>query len=119
MMQEYNTEKLAEADINTDYIKARIRRKPYRKSSRSTLRSASTYKSVKQQKMLRALAKEFIAYKVSAAGVPYIVNAKSRTRRWLWFIAVISASAFMGYMTINVIQEYLGYPKSLIREVRS
>ncbi|GFY67414.1 acid-sensing ion channel 3 [Trichonephila inaurata madagascariensis] len=66
--------------------------------------------------MLRALAKEFIAYKVSAAGVPYIVNAKSRTRRWLWFIAVISASAFMGYMTINVVLEYLGYPKSLIRE---
>ncbi|GIY02977.1 degenerin unc-8 [Caerostris extrusa] len=66
--------------------------------------------------MIQALAKEFFAYKLSAAGVSYIVNSKSKPRRRLWCFAVMIAIFFTGYMTFKVVKEYLGYPKSLIRE---
>ncbi|GIY80440.1 amiloride-sensitive sodium channel subunit beta [Caerostris darwini] len=95
-------------------ISTRVRRHS-RRSSRSSLRSKATY-SVRQKRMIQALAKEFFAYKLSAAGVSYIVNSKSKSRRRLWCFAVMIAIFFTGYMTFKVVKEYLGYPKSLIRE---
>ncbi|XP_055932072.1 amiloride-sensitive sodium channel subunit beta-like [Argiope bruennichi] len=107
-------ENFIDTDIN-DPIKKRSKKK-WRKSSRSTLRSNATYRSLKTQKILRKLVKEFLAFRVSAAGVSYVVNAKSVARRYLWLFAVVFSATFMGYMTFNVVKEYLGYPKSLIRE---
>ncbi|GFS32779.1 hypothetical protein TNIN_343581, partial [Trichonephila inaurata madagascariensis] len=70
--------------------------------------------------MLRALAKEFIAYKVSAAGITiHQINAESREQRPIGCLGcpfIISPSLIKQNMTINVVLEYLGYPKSLIRE---
>ncbi|GIY72667.1 uncharacterized protein CEXT_96531 [Caerostris extrusa] len=65
---------------------------------------------------LGGLAKDFVAHKVSAAGVSYIVTERSRFRRILWFICVMACFLFMGYMTFKVINEYLRYPKVLIKE---
>ncbi|XP_035215635.1 degenerin del-1-like, partial [Stegodyphus dumicola] len=72
--------------------------------------------SSKEEKALQALAKEFLAQKISAAGVSYVVNSKSKFRRKLWLIAVMISMLFMGYMTFKVVKGYLKYPKMLIRE---
>ncbi|KAG8184132.1 hypothetical protein JTE90_008913 [Oedothorax gibbosus] len=73
-------------------------------------------KYANQKRLARALLKEFLGQRVSAAGVSYVVNSRTRTRRWLWGIAVLLSSVFMGYMTVKVVLEYSGYPKSLVRE---
>ncbi|GBM25969.1 hypothetical protein AVEN_223105-1 [Araneus ventricosus] len=68
---------------------------------------------VQKEAELKTLAKNFAAHGISAAGISYIVTEQSSVRRALWFIGVMGAIAVMGYMTINVIMEYLSYPKVL------
>ncbi|GIX92056.1 degenerin-like protein unc-105 [Caerostris darwini] len=99
---------------NEDYFKtSKDRELKKRASSSMELSSGDTEK---KEVELEVLAKEFAAHKVSAAGVSYIVSSRSNVRRALWFIAVMSCITFMGYMTLNVILEYLSYPKILIKE---
>ncbi|XP_055932811.1 amiloride-sensitive sodium channel subunit alpha-like [Argiope bruennichi] len=71
---------------------------------------------VKKETELKILAKDFAANGISAAGISYIVTEQSTIRRAMWFVGVMGTMAFMGYMTINVILEYLSYPKVLIKE---
>ncbi|GBN33408.1 hypothetical protein AVEN_83445-1 [Araneus ventricosus] len=65
---------------------------------------------------LQDLAKEFAALKVSVSGISNIVESRSIIRRYLWFICVVVATIFMGYMTTKVVLEYLSYPKMMIIE---
>ncbi|KAG8184131.1 hypothetical protein JTE90_008912 [Oedothorax gibbosus] len=74
------------------------------------------YASQNQKKMVRVLWKEFLEHQVSAAGVAYIVNSRTKVRRCLWLGVVVLSFVFMGYMTSKVVTEYSGYPKSLVRE---
>lgn len=66
---------------------------------------------------VKEITKDFIENKFSAAGVSHILNKRTRLRRNLWLIGVIGCIIFMGYMTTNVISEYMNYPKMLIKKV--
>lgn len=65
-------------------------------------------------KLLR-LSQEFLSNKLSAAGVSYVVNSKSKCRRYCWIIVLLITATFMGYMTYKVILEYLQYPKIVVK----
>ncbi|XP_055934087.1 degenerin del-1-like isoform X2 [Argiope bruennichi] len=79
------------------------------------LPAAEKTRTIKEAEIER-LARDFAANKVSAAGVAYIVNDRTRVRRTLWLIGVILCTLVMGYLTLKVIMEYLQYPKVLIKE---
>ncbi|XP_055934919.1 amiloride-sensitive sodium channel subunit beta-like isoform X2 [Argiope bruennichi] len=53
---------------------------------------------------------DFIANRLSAAGVSHAVKAPSPLRRAFWLLIVLLMGMGMAYMTYRVLQEYLAYP---------
>ncbi|XP_054724247.1 neuromedin-U receptor 2-like [Uloborus diversus] len=53
---------------------------------------------------------DFLANRLSAAGVSHVVKAPSPWRRWFWLFIILLTAVAMSTMTYRVLQEYLAYP---------
>ncbi|KAG8199718.1 hypothetical protein JTE90_022164 [Oedothorax gibbosus] len=64
----------------------------------------------KQRSAELSLLADFVANRLSAAGVSHVVKARSPIRRWFWLCTILITAALMFSMTYSVLKEYLEYP---------
>ncbi|GIY29739.1 hypothetical protein CDAR_170741 [Caerostris darwini] len=72
----------------------------------------------KQRSAQLSLLADFLANRLSAAGVAHVVKRPSPLRRGFWFVILLLTLMGMSYMTYRVLQEYLAYPTVMRSKVR-
>ncbi|GIY65443.1 hypothetical protein CDAR_258381 [Caerostris darwini] len=76
------------------------------------------FRRKKQRSAQLSLLADFLANRLSAAGVAHVVKRPSPLRRGFWFVILLLTLMGMSYMTYRVLQEYLAYPTVMRSKVR-